>query len=113
LRLRQVEIDWKDVAGKQLNSCVVEKSDVEVRLPGSKTRSLGRAQSAVLRIVRELCTQQATKGDLGSSVPRAAISDRAKAVDLSRQRVSAALLSLAKNGVISISGDGDVSLVPS
>jgi hypothetical protein len=111
LRLRQVETDWRDAAGQPVISCVVEKSEVEVRLPGSKTRSLGRAQAAVLRIVRELCTQQAKRGELASAIPRAAISERAKAEELSRQNVSAALTSLAKHGAIHVNGDSSVSLV--
>ena len=97
LKLRRVETNCVDSDGVLLTTCVVERANQPVALPGRGRKPLGGKQRELLSIAQELAKEHAN-GQSEVTIPRAEISAVAKVRGISRSAMCEALKSLERRG---------------
>jgi hypothetical protein len=89
LHLAAAGTDWADEEGIAITTCLVQRADEPVKLPGRGGRPLGEAQKIVLEIARQLARERAN-GAAEVTVPRCDIAVQARERGVSKQSISSA-----------------------
>lgn len=107
LRLRRVEVDWKDDQGEPLTTCVLEGSEAPVSLAG-RGRGLGEAQTKLLTVMREIARSRPIDQAGWVLLTRLEVTEVAKQQGLAKQSISSAWKPLQARGLIHLLEPGSV-----
>ncbi len=109
LRLVAADTDWADDDGQPIRTCLVERAEQPVTLPGRGGKPLGAAQAVVLELARQMARERAN-GSGEVILARQDVAALAKARGLSKQSISSAWQSLQNRGLLRLIEPGSVTL---
>jgi hypothetical protein len=109
LRLKRVDTEWKDVNGKPLATCIVEAADAHVTLAGRGKR-LGKVQQILYAMCVEMARKQGPGVDGQALLVRADVADALKDMNINRQSVHGAFITLNTMGLVNLVEPGSVRI---